>query len=166
MINSFSLERINKTSFYTVESQKGHSFRFRTLNGYEYIVGFVEDNMIADDNSVYQFFIFTPNTSRPSADPGIPQTIIPIIEEFFSNDAVSLVYICDIKDGRQAARNRLFRSWFNSYNNKKDYTLISKELILEGVQYYMCLLSRKDNPTLPEKTESMERLFEQLNSPK
>ena len=73
-------------------------------------------------------------------------TIISIIEVYFESGALALSYVCDIRDGRQAARNRLFTLWFRSYPFNNDYKLINKRIVVEDNEYYISLIVRMDDP--------------------
>lgn len=80
-------------------------FYFVTDETQIYEIGFVEDQMIAIENA-YQLFLISKSGQNEFKDSKIQQTITAIIEEFFKTNDVLLDYICDTKDGRQAARSR------------------------------------------------------------
>lgn len=82
---------------------------------------YMEDYMISVDNA-YQFFLMPKTVPNIQRDAKIQQTVTAIIEEFFRSNDVLLDYICDTKDGRQAARSRLFEQWFNHYPQRHLYT--------------------------------------------
>ena len=160
--SGLSLSSINDKAPYQVRSENGYSFLFRTETGVSYEIGFVEDHMISDDGDVLQLIIRVAEGFSSQRDLKIRDTVIAILEEFFKQDYVTLVYICDTRDGRQATRQRLFSTWFTSYSNKDDYIHEYKELQVDGVGYYMAILGRKDNPLLPDRIDAFERLFKQL----
>ena len=159
----FSLSSINDKAPYQVRSENGYSFLFRTETGVSYEIGFVEDHMISDDGDVLQLIICIAEGVSSQRDPKIQDTVVAILEEFFKQDYVTLVYICDTRDGRQASRQRLFSTWFSSYPNKDAYIHEYKELQVDGIGYYMAILGRKDNPLLLDRIDSFERLFKQLS---
>ena len=162
--DGLSLSSINDKAPYPVRSENGYSFLFRTAAGLTYEIGFVEDHMISDEGDVLQLIIRIADGTISHRDPKIQATVIAILEEFFRQDYVTLVYICDTRDGRQTSRQRLFSMWFFAYPKKDDYVHEYRELLVDGVGYYMALLGRKDNPLLPERLESFERLFRQISS--
>lgn len=88
-----------------------------------------------------------------------------IIHEFFESTKAALLYICETGDSRQSMRNRLFEFWFNSSPRKFEFIFISANIEdAEGVQNYVAIISRLDNPQLKdvvsEFTETMQ-LFSQ-----
>lgn len=158
-----SLSSINQTAPYRVDSINGYSFSFRTRYGYLYEVGFTEDYMLSDDGCVFQFFIVCLDSEHPARDRQVKETVIAILEEFFKNDLVSLVYICDTHDGRQAVRERLFESWYHQYPLADLYEFISKTLTVENTHYYLSFLCRKDNLLVKDRKEALEGLYKNLS---
>ena len=104
-------------------------------------MGFVEDYMLLVEN-VYQFFLVPKTEAGTTRDAKIQQTITAIIEEFFAAQEVLLDYICDTKDGRQAARSRLFSGWFAKYPLRHQYTLRTMSVDFEGEAYYASVILR------------------------
>ena len=158
-----SLSSINRSAPYRVDSTNGYSFTFKTRYGYLYEVGFTEDGMLSDDGRVFQFFIVCVNSEHPAKDLQVKDTVISILEEFFKNESVSLVYICDTHDGRQAVRERLFESWFHQYPLADLYEFICKTLTVENTDYYLSFLCRKDNLLLEDRKGALDDLFKNLS---
>lgn len=139
-----SVEKINLRSPYEVSSADSEgSFSFTTNQGRIYRVGFVEESLLSF-SGVYQFFIQTDTHTRNDAD--LFAAIISIIEVYFESGALALSYICDIRDGRQSARNRLFALWFRNYPFNHEYRLINKRIEVEDTDYYISLIVRMDDP--------------------
>ena len=141
---SLSIEDINRQSPYSIQLSADGSFCFTTDEAMTYEVGFVEDNMIAVDNA-YQFFLIPKTIANVQRDAKMQQTVTAIIEEFFRSNDVLLDYICDTKDGRQAARNRLFTQWFRHYPQRHLYTLRTLSLEFDGISYYASAIIRNDS---------------------
>lgn len=158
----FSLSSINSRSPYQVQSGNGYSFSFRTRYGHTYEVGFTEDYTLSDDGLVFQFFITCLDTEHPQKDTNVRDTVIIILEEFFGNEPVSLVYICDTRDGRQSARQRLFVSWFSQYPFRDQYMFSEKCLRLDDNQYFVSLICRRDNPYLAEREQALDELYRRI----
>ncbi len=59
---------------------------------------------------------------------------------------------------------RLFSIWFHSYSEKDRFFHEYKELIIDGIGYYMAILSRKDNPLLPDRLAAFESVFKQISA--
>ncbi len=85
-----------------------------------------------------------------------------IIEEFFKANDVLLDYICDTKDGRQSARNRLFSQWFNHYPNRHLFTLRTMNVEFDGVSYYASAIIRNDNPAYHEYMAAIDTFEEEM----
>lgn len=159
---SLSSTLINKRSPYHVSSDNGYSFVFKTDYGQLYEVGFVEDYTLGDNTQTYQFFITAQSQSHTPLDYKVRETIIVILEEFFKNDFVSLLYICDTSDGKQVIRDRLFAIWFNRYEYKEYYVLIRKVLEVEGISFFVSLVSKRDMPLLSDRIRSLDSIHSSL----
>ncbi|MBR1468547.1 MAG: hypothetical protein IJ605_00300 [Prevotella sp.] len=140
-----SIESINSRAPYNIQLSDDGSFCFTTDEAQTYEIGFVEDHMMAIENA-YQFFLMPKSDANEQKDEKMQQTVTAIIEEFFSANDVLLDYICDTKDGRQAARNRLFQQWFNQYPKRHLFTLRTMKVEFDGVTYYASAIIRNDNP--------------------
>lgn len=115
----------------------------------KYIVGFVEDEAIAT-KGVYQLFLMNKDGSKNTLSKEIYQTVVVIIEEFFKENDNAILYICDISDNRQTARDRLFSIWFNSYEKKEDFTLERTSVDFDGTKYHAAMLISNSNPHYKE----------------
>ena len=140
-----SADKINETSPYWVISLDAVTFRFITDNGVMYRVGFYEDDIFAIEGA-YHFYIGNANKKHAPNDPKVLQTVTAIIEEFFRQNPLVMLYICDPRDKRQAARNRLYLHWFENYINHSEFRLYSESVEYKSVDYYAGLIMRKDHP--------------------
>ena len=140
-----SVENINKVAPYWVIQLNELAFRFATDNGVVYRVGFYKDTVFLIDGS-YHFFIDNENNKPSPNDPKLLATVTAVIEEFFRQEPLVMLYICDPTDNRQSARNRLYKRWFDNYIHHSEYRLYSESVVFENVDYYAGLLMRKDNP--------------------
>lgn len=140
---------INKVAPYKVVLVDINSYRFITDWGLVYEAGFVDDSTFMDENA-YQFYLKELTGSSGPKDIKVMKTIGAIIEEFFfQNDSV-VVYICDDSDGKQAVRNRIFINWFESFEHKDDYTLLTGQGKILNDSYYAAILLAKKNPDYEE----------------
>lgn len=142
---NLSADRINEISPYWVIPLDEKSFRIRTDYGVVYRIGFYEDTFLAMSDA-YHFYIGNANQKHAPNDPKLLQTVTAIIEEFFRQNPLVMLYICDPRDHRQAARNRLYQQWFDNYIHNSDFRLYSESVEFESVDYYAGLIMRKDNP--------------------
>ncbi len=147
-MNKLSITSINNRAPLQVTSTGNGAFEFYAEDS-KYIVGFVEDQTIME-SGVYQFFIENANDTKNTLSDKVYQTIVAIVEEFFTENDSAILYICDIRDGRQSARDRLFAMWFNSYEGRFNYTLSRVSLRIEDTDYYASLLISNSNPSYVE----------------
>ena len=157
-----SQHSINRTAPYRVDTSNGYSFSFKTRYGHLYEVGFTEDYMLSDDGLVFQFFITCLDADHPQKDNGVKETVMAILEEFFKNDLVSLVYICDTHDGRQASRQRLFASLFHQYRLSSFYDFSCKSLSVDGIDYYLSFLCKKENPLRADRKDALDGIYSRI----
>lgn len=122
-----------------------------------------------DDYSIlregaYQIIINNENHKSSPNDVKLKQTLFAIFEEFFAMNQEVLLYLCETGDGKQAFRNRLFLRWFNQYENKNAYILISATGIVEGQENFAAMIIRRDNPdadiVISEFNETVELLLD------
>lgn len=158
---NLSTERINSLSPYKVFLKDNGSLCFKTQSGSVYEVGFVEDYTFMDENA-YQFFIMELEGNHSVKDEWVRQTIWVIIETFFLENNPVVLYICDMSDGKQAVRNRLFSMWYYEYENKNDFTFLSTRVEVEETDYYASVIIKNSNPQLEEIIESFEMFIQEL----
>lgn len=84
--------------------------RFITDHALVYEAGFIEDYSLVEEDG-YQFYLKEITGKSADADPKIMQTIWAVFEEFFAQNESVVLYICDITDGHQAARARIFANF-------------------------------------------------------
>ena len=158
-----SLVRINATSSYQVELTGEEGFyQFFTDGGVHYSIGLMEDDVLLSKQS-YQLIIANINNHKSPRDRKVRDTIISIVDEFFSCNNSTLLYICETGDSKQGMRSRLFEYWFSTYNRKALFTMISSSIVdAEGVVNFATIILRNDNPDLSEVvmefTESIQLL--------
>ncbi len=155
-----SLRRINDSSPYKVSSLREDVFSFIIDNNVAYEIGFIEDYMLGI-SGVYQFFI-TPNEAQRHKDAKVSATIIAVMEEFFQDGNLILDYVCDTHDGRQAARRRLFKYWYNSHPLKIGFTQQDIIAVCDGVSYYAAVVLRNDNPRYLECMDAIADFSENI----
>lgn len=160
MINA---ERINCHSPYIVVQTSELSVHFATKSGVLYEVGFTPDYSLGIEG-VYQFYIQDINHSSHEKDELIRDTVWAILEDFFFANEYAMLYICDVNDGRQDARNRLFKLWFTSYAHKELYKALSAEATYLGESYYATLIVKATNPLLQTFANKFKEFEENVNN--
>ena len=108
-----------------------------------------------DDYSIwltgaYQFTISNQSHQPSPLDQKLRETILLIIESFFTANPDILLYICETGDGRQAFRSRLFIRWFNTYSNRDAYVMQTAEVQEGKTKNFAALIVQKSNPRLNE----------------
>ena len=108
-----------------------------------------------DDYSIWQTgayqFTISNQTHQPSPlDQKLRETILLIIEAFFTANPDILLYICETGDGRQAFRSRLFIRWFNTYSHRDAYVMQTAEVQEGKTKNFAALIVQKSNPRLNE----------------
>ena len=144
-MNSIPVEKINLRAPYRVRQVDDGVFAFTTKHGISYTASFLADVSFYDEG-VYQFFLTKTSSKKGRKDDDISETVRVIIEEFFAQEEVVMLYICDTADGRQASRDRLFRAWFYSFEESDSYTLHTEGMMIDNVRYLSSILLRQDHP--------------------
>lgn len=97
-------------------------------------------------------------------DKKVRDTIVAIVDEFFSRNNSTLLYICETGDNKQGMRSRLFEYWFSTYSQKSLFTTLSSSVIDgEGVVNYATIILRNDNPFLSETISEFSESIQTLN---
>ena len=151
MINKLSIETINSKPPYLVDMVSDFGpFVFTSDSGVELAVDFVDDDLITSTES-YQLVVSNVNNRQSPKDKKVQETVFAIVEEFFEKNQAALLYVCETGDGKQMARYRLFRYWFDMFEYSKRYTSLSTSLTdEEGIMNAATVFIRNDNPHLPE----------------
>lgn len=159
---SLSVDSINETSPYKVENSGEDSFVFVTENGVKYEISFVIDYTLNIENS-YQLCIDNVDSKTQPRDYKVRDTIVVIIKEFFKNNELSLLYICDTSDGRQKTRNRIFRIWFEEKASTDSYTIIPASVEVDGEEYFASLILCNNHPQYNIISSAFTKLSKDLS---
>jgi hypothetical protein len=130
----------------------GTSYLFKTSIGVRIAVQFALEKQIKFLTGYwFGLKVITDDVKQePIRDEKIRETIICILDEFFSKNPDYILYLCDFDDDRQASRNRMFRSWFNTYELKERYIYQDKKVKLKGKYTFVCLVVPKSHPMCEE----------------
>lgn len=152
-MNGLSSDRINKTSPYRVISAGEGVVRFITDNALVYEAGFIEDYSLVEEDG-FQFYLNEISGKSGPSDPKIMQTIWAVFEDFFAQNESVVLYICDVSDGHQAARARIFAKWFHAFEHENKYTFIDGNVAFERISYFAAAIIAKSNPRHDEYVEA------------
>lgn len=163
-MNELCLDYINKHAPYQVTKDKEQGYyRFTSKAGVEFLVGFDKDEILLKHHS-YQLIIANVNHKPSPRDTKVKTTISVIIEAFFQANNVTMLYICDTGDGKQKMRSRLFGFWFSTFVGKSLYTMLTATVKdEEGIDNYVALISRTDNPYLAESVNIFSETIQLLS---
>ena len=165
------VEQINEHSPYKVIKVDTNSFVFTTRYGIKYNIGFSANYMLTDEDGFYEFYITNVEHKSSPNDTQIMETVIAVIEAFFAQSSVVMLYICDTIDQRQGVRARLFQHWFHEYSRSNCFTLVNETVVFDEVSYFGSIILAKSHPEhniivqkfrmfmeqLPDKIEQLQR---------
>ena len=133
-------------SHYDVHEEE-NGYCFNTDSGNTYYVTFIKYPTISEYLSVDIFMMNIDRADEQNHLNGdnnlVRNTILYIIWKFFSLHNDALITICDIMDGRQACRKRLFNRWFNEFADG-ELSKLEATLSVEGTEAYASLIFRTD----------------------
>ncbi len=148
-MNALDLKRINRLAPYKVWTEDGRDYLIETYKGQIYVIGFMDDYSIWPSGA-YQFTINNQYNQPSPLDLKLRETILLLIEAFFTANPDILLYICETGDGRQAFRSRLFIRWFNTYAGRENYVMKTAEVVEDKTRNFAALIVQKSNPRLNE----------------
>ena len=150
-MKDLSLDKINGAAPYHVDATiREGFFEFFSVHGVHYSVGFLDDNhTMMPHEEAYHLIIANVNHKKSPSDTKVRDTVLQIIDEFFSANNTTLLYICETGDNKQAQRSRLFEQWFATYRRKAFYTSMTSSVIdADGQLNFATIILRNDNPRL------------------
>lgn len=150
-MNTLNLENINRESPYYVTRRLDTPcvFSFYTDFGVEYEI-VIKSNDIFIPSGAYALDIINVWHQPSPGDPKFRQTLMTIVEEFFRQNNDVMLNVTEKKDKKQASRNRLFVRWFNTYKHRDQYVIKTAEGKMNGQMNFLAIISRRDNPNLPQ----------------
>lgn len=119
-----------------------YGYKFTTILGVDYFLTFISYPSVSDflATNIYMFNIERNDRNESGQDDEkVRNTILYVLDTFFSRHEDALITICDIVDGKQFARKRLFDSWFNKYNDNRLMKL-EADCEIDGIPTFASLL--------------------------
>ena len=147
-----NLDSINTIVPYklTASITDSDTFWFTTDYDVTYAMSLTPNNLLSGIDA-YEFAIVNTNNRKSPRDPKLRQTVQAFIYEFFKEPDAVLLYLCETGDNKQRSRNRLFESWFKSSSHKSELVYLTSSICDdEDVANYFGLITRNDNPNLPQ----------------
>ena len=132
-MKKLNLENINSQAPYKVVQMEGYShlFYFHTDYDVDYEISIKANDTFIRSGS-YALDIRNIFGQRSPGDAKVRQTLMAIIEEFFSQNNDVLLYITETEDGKQSFRDRLFVRWFYMYEHHDLYHIQTAEGKMNG----------------------------------
>lgn len=144
------------------EVQQGYTFI--TSAGVQYFLIFFRYPTISEflSTRIYMFNIERSpyrTLSEGQEDIKVRNTILYVLDQFFQKHDDAIITICDIIDGKQFARKRLFDSWYRKFNNGK---LIKKDAdcCVDNEQTFVSLIFSAAHYNIFELEEEFKKLVE------
>ena len=164
-MKKLNLENINSQAPYKVVQMEGYShlFYFHTDYDVDYEISIKANDTFIRSGS-YALDIRNIFGQRSPGDAKVRQTLMAIIEEFFSQNNDVLLYITETEDGKQSFRDRLFVRWFYMYEHHDLYHIQTAEGKMDGKMNFMAIIGRLDNPkplqAIKEFEDAVDFLFD------
>lgn len=160
-----SIEQINSRAGYNVRLSPYGEFRFETDLGIGYSISFEEEAPVGGCKT-YQFVIKKMEDRKSPHDSKVEQTILAVLDVFFTEHLDALLYMCDDSDGREANRNRLFLTWFKKHAAPERFTIRTASAVVEGKGFYAAIIVENRNPLLETIIEDFEMTAQTLTEGK
>ena len=160
-----SIEQINRRAGYNVRLSPYGEFRFETDLGIGYSISFEEEAPVGGCKT-YQFVIKKMEDRKSPHDSKVEQTILAVLDVFFTEHLDALLYMCDDSDGREANRNRLFLTWFKKHAAPERFTIRTASAVVEGKGFYAAIIVENRNPLLETIIEDFETTAQTLTEGK
>ena len=141
-----------------IENVQG--YQFSTITGVDYFLTFFSYPTVSDflSTNVYMFNIERSTlVSGGQDDVKVRNTILYVLDLFFQEHEDALITICDVVDGKQFARKRLFDSWFRKFNDNRLMKLES-ECRIDDVPTFVSLLFSQGH----YDQENLRKAFQEL----
>lgn len=129
-------------------SENEYGYQFTTSAGVLYYLTFIAYPPISDflATGLYMFNIERAVSGRLGQhDDRVRNTVLYVLDLFFQAHEDALITICDISDNKQAARKRLFDSWFRQFNDHRLIRL-DEECLIDDVPTSVSLFFSVSHP--------------------
>ena len=131
------------------------TYYFETDNGLKYKAYFIEFS-----SAFYKLYSFSFDKEEGgfgAFDPRVKDTIISVLEDFFDVDNHILGYTCDVTDGREMARKRLFDRWFEQEN---DGSL--RKIDFQTDNIFVSLIVKKEYFAIDQVVADINNIFDDI----
>lgn len=144
-LRPYNFKKVDDTNYY-----------FETETGLKYHAYFIE---MPNFNNLYSFSFDKEEGIGVGAR--VKDTIISILGDFLDTEYNVLGYTCDTIDGKELARKRLFRYWFDTIN---DGTL--QQIDFNAGNVYVSLIVNRSYWGITEIVKDIDQLFADIENAK
>ncbi|MCH4895967.1 hypothetical protein E0494_04555 [Marinilabiliaceae bacterium JC040] len=152
-------EILNSHQYYKLSENESSEYEFTTDNKVKYKVTFMEYG-----GDFYHFaFDRVDGYTNSTKDEKIKNTIIYAIKTFLLKREEAIVIICESLDGKHFARFRLFNWWFNSIEDKEQYSKKDFNEYYDDtkIHVYASCFIRRNNPNKDKLLNSFPEYINQ-----
>ena len=118
-------------------------YKFITKSGVVYAAYFIDISESFGADHVYSFSFDA--AGKPVRDERVRCSIVKILDDFFQGNQNSLIVVCETSDGKENARFRLFKKWYEQTRNH-DIKKIDAAVDHEDYNFRSSLLLPKEHP--------------------
>ena len=143
---------------YNFKKADDATYYFETENGLKYKAYFIEF-----PSTFYKLYSFSFDKLEGCApyDPRVRDTIVTILADFFDADNYILGYTCDVTDGREMARKRLFDRWFAQADDNS-----LRKIDFQTDNIYVSLIVNRNYFAIDAAVQDINQLFVDVLSQK
>jgi len=106
-------------------------------------------------------FSFEKEEGNAPYDKRVKDTIVTVLADFFDSENYILGYTCDVTDGREMARKRLFDRWFEQANNGS-----LRKIDFQMDNIYVSLIVNRNYFAIDAAVQDINQLFVDILSQK
>lgn len=146
-----------------LENKQG--YQFTTVAGVDYFLTFISYPAVSDflSTDIYMFNIERVSNIEVSNvgqdDVRVRNTILYVLDVFFQSHKDALITICEMIDGKQFARKRLFDSWFREFNQNRLIKLES-DCLIDDVPTFVSLIFSAEHSDQKGLRDAFQELIE------
>ena len=158
-MNKNNIEPSTIKAPYPIFKEKDRDCFYFKVNATEYNIAFIQSNLLGV--LPYDSICIDRDLKDNKGNKEVANTLTIIIKNILDKDRV-LCFICDTTDGRQIARQKLFKTWFKTKKNSSQYVMLS----IESDDIYGGIILKKSHPLYSEYLTEMENFKKEMTDSK
>lgn len=146
---------------YPIFKEKDRDCFYFKVNATEYNIVFIKSDLLGV--LPYDTICIDRDLKDNNGNQNVAKTLVSIIKNILEKDRV-LCFTCDTSDGRQIARQRLFKLWFKSNPSSLQYVMLT----INSDDIYVGIILKKSHPQYSEYMNELEIFKSEMqeNKPK